>query len=73
VQGVGEGDGPAEVGVGDEAGGGVVETSNVGVGLMIGVGVAAIFATGAGLHAVATSTSPNTAMVAHKLDRVMPV
>jgi hypothetical protein len=39
---------------------------------VIGVGVAAVVATGAGLQA-ATSTSPKTVTIAHKLDRVMPV
>jgi hypothetical protein len=40
---------------------------------MIGVGVAAVFATGDGPQAVATSTSPKTVTIARRLDRVMPV
>jgi hypothetical protein len=40
---------------------------------VLGVGVAAVVATGAGLQAVASSTSPKTVTTAHKVDRVMPV
>jgi len=41
----------------------VVETSNV--------GVAAVFATGGELQAVASTTSPKTVTTAHRVDRVM--
>jgi hypothetical protein len=65
VQGVGKGDERGVlIGLGVDAGGGVVETSNIGVGCVIGVGVAVVFATGDELHAVATSTSPRTAPTA---------
>jgi len=40
---------------------------------VLGVGVEAFFATGVGLQALASSTSPKTVTTAHPKDRFMPV